>query len=91
MYLVDPEFYPFALSELQNIYGDPNLIAQTYLDELASLNAVPDNDPVALRSFSYKLNAILAGLINKDFHQDLSASTTLSLLASKLPPRLRSK
>ena len=91
MYLVDPEFYPFALSELQNIYGDPNLIAQTYLDELASLNAVPDNDPVALRSFSYKLNAILAGLINEDFHQELSASTTLSLLASKLPPRLRSK
>ena len=28
MYLVDPEFYPVALSELQNIYGDPNMIAQ---------------------------------------------------------------
>jgi Protein of unknown function (DUF1759) len=90
-YLVDPEFYPVALSELQSIYGDPTLIAETYLDELASLKAVPDNDPVALRTFSYKLSAILAGLINEDFHQDLSASTTLSLLASKLPPRLRSK
>ena len=90
-YLDDPEFYPVALSELKSIYGDPTLIAQTYLDELASLNAVPANDPVALRTFYYNLSAILAGLINEDFHQDLSASTTLSLLANKLPPRLRSK
>jgi len=37
---------------------------------LASLKVVPDNDPVALRTFSYKLSAILAGLINEDFHQD---------------------
>ena len=91
VFLVAPECYPEALSELRSIYGDPILIAQTYLDELASLKAVPDGDPVALRTFSYKLGAIFAGLVNEDFHQDLSASTTLSLLASKLPARLRSK
>jgi hypothetical protein len=51
------------------ITGDPNLIAQTYLDELFSLKAVPDGDPFALRTFSYKVNAILADLMNENFHQ----------------------
>jgi hypothetical protein len=75
---VDPKF-PLALSELQNIYGDTNLIAQTYLDELFSLKSVPDGDPFALRTFSYKVNAILAGLMNEDFHQSFKALERPSL------------
>jgi len=42
---------------------------------------VPDGDPVAFHTFSFKLTAIFAGLVNENFHQDLDASTTLSFLA----------
>ena len=91
MYLTDPDSYLTALSELREIYGNPLLVAEAHLEGLHTLTAVPDNNPIALRDFSYNLNAILSGLMNDEFHHDLSASSTLSMLANKLPSRLRSK
>ena len=90
--------------ELPKLYGDPkewlkfaaafNTLVHSNSNDNAYRMAMLQQSlsPSVQESISvFLVDPRFAGLVNEDFHQDLRASTTLSLLASKLPARLRSK
>ena len=90
--------------ELPKLYGDPkewlkfaaafNTLVHSNSNDNAYRMAMLQQSlsPSVQESISvFLVDARFAGLVNEDFHQDLRASMTLSLLASKLPARLRSK
>ena len=89
--LLNPMLYSYALKELYRKFGNPQIVSQACTSDLLELQPFKDEDYDALRSFSATLHSVVATLQLGGYTSELCSNSTLLLLVSKLPPRLKSR
>ncbi|EFX65353.1 hypothetical protein DAPPUDRAFT_264814 [Daphnia pulex] len=89
--LLNPGLYQHALNELQERYGNPQIVSQACTESILKLRPFMDNDFNALHSFSADLHSVVATLRLGGYGMELYSHATLSQLVAKLPPALKSR
>ena len=83
--------YVEALRTFRRRYGNPQLIARSYLNDLMNLAVVRDGDLDGIRELSSNFRGTIVTLSELGFSEESEAGTNMELLMMKLPPLVRDR
>ena len=89
--LHSPNMYVEALRTFRRRYGNPQLIARSYLNDLMNLAVVRDGDLDGIRELSSNFRGTIVTLSELGFSEESEAGTNMELLMMKLPPLVRDR
>ena len=83
--------YKTALLELEEQFGNEELVAGKYLNTVFTFPKVAEDDVNALKSYSNTLHVAVTTIASLQFHHDLAATDNVRRAVAKLPQNLRYK
>ncbi|KAJ8349111.1 hypothetical protein SKAU_G00277000 [Synaphobranchus kaupii] len=83
--------YPEAMRLLKKHFGDEMKIANAYLDKALNWPAVKADDGKALHAYGLYLRECSNAMQGMDYMDELDVTSTLKLIISKLPYKLRDR
>ena len=89
--LTSPDMYWTVLSELEENYGHPHLVARAYMDGLLSTAAVSENDRAGLIHFIRKVRGAVKILPSNGYGSELKSGVALGQLVAKQPKSIQSR
>ena len=83
--------YSEAMQLLKRRYGNEMKIANAYLDKALNWTAVKPDDGKSLHAYSLYLRECLNAMQDLEYMDELDVTSTLRLIVSKLPYKLRER
>jgi hypothetical protein len=83
--------YPEAMQLLETHFGDEMKIANAYLNKVLSWTAIKADDGNALQAYSLYLRECQNAMQDLEYMNELDVTSTLKLIVSKLPYKLRER